>query len=286
MATVINVVLHSLLLLVTVRPWLPPVERPPRPDVFLLPVPSEGPPAVPMPYLAPPSGQGSGAGEGVALERRQVVGPAPELVRPQPDLTIEPRVVRSDTGTLAPVRPPPGATPEPRPGMARIGPARGQGTLWVQPLPLAPRALAQRLSRTHLELVDSAVSAIVQAYIDSVVAAPTRPGAALPSWVTEIEGQSFGLDSRYIYLGPLRIPTALLALLPIPGGSNADLQEGRRMMAIREDLAYAVRRAETMDDFKKAIKEIRERRDREREFERNRARRPPVVPPPPDSTRP
>jgi hypothetical protein len=34
-----------------------------------------------------------------------------------------------------------------------------------------------------------------------------------------------------------------------------------------------------MDDFKKAIREIRERREREREFERNQRQRPPPVPP-------
>jgi len=274
----VNVALHSLLLLVTIRPWLPPARRLIGPEVFLLQLPSEGPQAVDMVYLAPTEGLGQGERQGVTLTRPPDFGVVPQVVMrdPQPDIRAPELAV--DTGPTPPVRliPIPGI-PEAGGGSGRLGPARGQGTLWVQPLPLPPRELAQRLSRSHIELVDSAVSAIVQAYIDSVTSVPSASGA-LPSWTTDIEGQTFGIDSKYIYLGPLKIPSAILALLPIPGGGNADLQEGRRLAAIRADLAYAVRRAETMDEFKKAIKEIRERREREREFERNRSQRPPVVP--------
>lgn len=273
-----NIAIHSLLLLVTIRPWLPPARRLISPEVFLLELPSQGPEAVEMNYLGPAEGMGRGEEPGVTLTRPPDFGVVPQVVSrtPIPDPLAPELAV--DTGRIAPVRvvPAPGAGDAPA-GPGRIGPARGQGTLWVQPLPLPPRELAQRLTRSHIELVDSAVSAIVQAYIDSVVATPSR-GGALPSWTTDIEGQTFGIDSKYIYLGPLKIPSAILALLPIPGGGNADLVEGRRLAAIRADLAYAVRRAETMDDFKKAIKEIRERREREREFERNQRQRPPVVP--------
>lgn len=275
----INLAIHSLLFLVTIRPWLPPLNRLARPPVAFIPLPSEGPRAVEMVYLPPAEGQGDGQRPGVALTRPPVPGAVPQVETREPAPELVPAEQPADTGTVPTAAPPAAPGPGARLGIARIGPARGQGTLWVQPLPLPPRQLAQRLARTHMELVDSAVSAIVQAYIDSVVASPTLPGSALPSWTTQIEGQTFGLDSRYIYLGPLKIPTAILALLPLPGGNNADLQEGRRLAAIREDLQYAVRRAETMDDFRKAIKEIRERREREREFERNRRLTPPAVPP-------
>lgn len=278
MLVAINIAIHSLLLLVTIRPWLPPARRLIDPDVFLAALPSEGPQAVEMIYLTPAEGQGQGNQQGVTLTRPPDFGVVPQVVTrpPQPELT--PPQLAVDTGRMVPVQ----VVPTPGPpgagaGPGRLGPARGEGTLWVQPLPLPPRELAQRLSRSHIELVDSAVSAIVQAYIDSVVTAPSRSGA-LPSWTTDIEGQTFGIDSKYIYLGPLKIPSAILALLPIPGGGNADLVEGRRLAAIRADLMYAVQRAENMDDFKKAIQEIRERREKEREFERNQRQRPPVVP--------
>lgn len=274
-----NVAIHGLLALYTIGPWQPRRRDTDRVQLIALPVPSEGPRAVEMIYLAPVEGQGTGQREGVTLTRPPERGVVPEVVVQQPIPELEPPEVLPDTGATPPVRPEPAPAVVPAPrGTPRLGPARGQGMLWVQPLPLPPRELAQRLSRSHLELVDSAVSAIVQAYIDSVVTSPNRPGAPLPSWTTDIGGQTFGLDSKYIYLGPLKIPAALLALLPIPGGGNMDLQEGRRMAAIRADLEYAVRRAETMDDFKKAIKEIRERREREREFVRNQRQRPPALP--------
>ena len=159
-------------------------------------------------------------------------------------------------------------------GIPRLRPAYGEGILWVKPLPLAPRELAQRLTRSHFELVDSAVSAVVQAYLDSVVAAPTPYDNTPPSWTREIGGRTYGIDSRFIYLGALKIPSAILALLPIPTMSSVDIQYARRMTQVREDIEYAARRAQTMDDFKAAIREIRERRDREREIERNQRREP------------
>jgi hypothetical protein len=221
----INVAIHSLLLLVTIRPWLPP-SRPllDHPDLFMLRLPSEGPHAVEMVYLTPADGQGDGQQDGVPLTRPPDFGVVPQVVSRDPLPVVRPPAMVPDTGRFTPIRPAPTDEVAGRTGGGRLGPARGQGTLWVQPLPLAPRELAQRLSRSHVELVDSAVSAIVQAYIDSVVSTPTMPGTALPSWTTDIEGQTFGIDSKYIYLGPLKIPSALLALLPIPGGGNADLQ--------------------------------------------------------------
>ncbi len=156
-----------------------------------------------------------------------------------------------------------------------LRPSLGDGILWVQPLPLAPRELAERLTRTHYELVDSAVSVIVQRYIDSLLAAPTPLTNRPPSWTTQIGGKTFGIDSRSIHLGGLKIPTAILALLPIAdGGGNIDLRYANRLADIQSDLQYAAQRAVSMDEFKRAIREIRERREREEAFERNRERPP------------
>lgn len=155
-----------------------------------------------------------------------------------------------------------------------LRPRMGDGKLWVRPLPLAPQELAQRLTRSHFELVDSAVSAIVQAYIDSIVNTPSPLDARPPSWTTKIAGKTFGLDANNIYLGGLKIPSAVLALLPLPAMSNIDLRNAHRLNDIRADLQYAAARAQTMEDFKQAIRELREQREREREFERNQRRSP------------
>jgi len=156
----------------------------------------------------------------------------------------------------------------------RLRPSYGEGVLWVRPLPLPPGELAQRLTRSHYELVDSAVSEIVQAYIDSIIRAPVPYDNRPPSWTTTIGGKTFGIDSRNIYLGGLKIPSAILALLPIPSTSNLDLRYAQRMRDIQEDLQYAAQKAQTMEDFKVAIRQLREQREAELEFERNQRRNP------------
>lgn len=154
------------------------------------------------------------------------------------------------------------------PGQARIGPGYARGRLWVRPLPLPPRELAQRLTRSHTELVDSAVTAIIQTFLDSVALDPASRGAALPSWTTTIAGSKFGLDSKWIYVAGLRIPAAVLALLPIPARGN-ESRAFDRSGEMYQDLQRAAQRAANLEEFKGAIREIRERKEREREFERN-----------------
>ena len=166
--------------------------------------------------------------------------------------------------------------------MGRIGPAQGEGKLWVRPLPLAPRDLARVAARTQAELVDSAVTAIVQAYLDSVltVAVATDP---LPRWVTKVGDQQLGIDAQWIYLGPIKVPTALVAGIlsafgALPAGGSAETSDYPRFRALqqmREDTQIAARRAATMADFKRAIRELRAQRERDREFVKNQRTPPP-----------
>lgn len=192
--------------------------------------------------------------------------PAEQLISGEPGAVPEAPV---DTAAGVPV--PEGTG---RRTVPRLRPSYGDGVLWVRPLPLPPGELAQRLTRSHYELVDSAVSAIVQAYIDSIIRAPIPYDNKPPSWTTTIGGKTFGIDSRNIYLGGLKIPSAILAFLPIPSTSNIDLRYAQRMRDIQEDLQYAARRAQTMEDFKAAIKQLREQRQLEQEFERNQKKSP------------
>ena len=222
------------------RPPLPPRREERRRDPEQQPVPAV--PDIPAPR----------APEVVAAERPGI---------PQASL---------DTGGVA-VEIPSAATPR---GIPRLRPMIGEGKLWVQPLPFAPRELAQRLTRSHYELVDSAVTEIVQHYIDSMLASPVPFDTKPPSWTTKIAGKTFGIDQNYIYLGGLKIPSAILALLPLPTMSNVDLRNSQRLNDIRADLQYAAQRAQNMEDFKRAIRELRERRAREQEFERNQKRAP------------
>ena len=263
-----SVCIHALLFLVKIGAYLPPSRLPPA-QIYLVPRDAEGERAFDMKYLEPGGAARKGRAAGITAR--------PELEAPLP----EPERIEAPPIEVTPALPPPEpadtpSTPAPKPPgrTVRIGPALGEGKLWIRPLPAPPRELARELTRTHLELVDSAVSAIVQSYIDSVLSAPAAPGAAAPSWTTQIFGKTFGIDSKYIYLGGLRIPSAVLALLPIKGGTTMEYSQANRLSLIREDLQRASARAQTMEDFKRAIREVRAERERQREIERNQRLKP------------
>jgi hypothetical protein len=266
-----SVAVHSLLLFGWVGGRLPVLPRRPAELIVLAP-PSKGEPAVPMPYHAPRT-EGT-AGPGIAGERpsRLALQPRPQTVTVLPE--PKPSPSPADTGGAP--------APPPRQTVGLIGPGLADGRLWVRPLPLPPRELASRLSRSHTELVDSAVTAIVQAYLDSIASDPSARGQTLPSWTKEIAGKKFGIDSKNIYIAGLKIPAAVLALLPIPAGNVDQNRAYNHLMDLRADLQYAAQRAENLDEFKAMIRDMRLRKEREREFERNQR----TAPPPADTATP
>jgi hypothetical protein len=231
--------------------------------------PAEGPEVVTMPYHIPiphPSGP-EGSGTVGARPARPALPPRrAERVAALPQ---EPRPLRAraETDSTSAARR--------RVAVGLIGPGLAQGRLWVRPLPLPPRELAQRLSRHHAELVDSAVTAIVQAYLDSIANDPASRNVGLPSWTKEIAGKKFGIDSKNIYIAGLKIPAAVLALLPIPAGNIDQNRAYNHLMDMRADLQYAAQRAANMEEFKEAIRQIRLRKQREEEFRRNQRTAPP-----------
>lgn len=266
---------HIVLLFGWVTGRLPDVPRLPRQLIVLSP-PAEGPEQINTPYQLP---QPTGRRER-PQSRRPTEGRRPdrvelpvrrEAVRVLPS-PAAPNPPRADTGSVPAARTPTPAT--------RIGPGLADGRLWVRPLPLPPRELAQRLSRSQAELLDSAVSVIVQAYLDSIANDPASRNVGLPSWTTEVAGKKFGIDSKNIYIAGLKIPAAVLALLPLAGRGNIDQNRAyNHLMDLRQDLLYAAQRAQTMDEFKQIIREIRERKERERQFEENQRTAPPPAEP-------
>lgn len=223
--------------------------------VLLLPSPEGGVREEPMPAFAgarsaPRASRPAGAPAGAAVV---TAAPAKGAV-PLP------------TDSVAAAAAPPADQPAAR-GARRLPPALASGQLWVRPLPAAPQELAQRLQRTHEELADSAVTATVQAYLDSIAHEPGAGEVALPDWTTEVGGRKFGLDDKYIYVAGIRIPSVLLALLPLPDAGNYDRNQAySRLMDIRRDIYQAAARADNTAEFKRYVKEIRERKERERRF--------------------
>jgi hypothetical protein len=270
-AIVASVLAHSVLLFGWVTGRLPSVPPLPR-QLIVLSEPAQGHEQIPMRYDLPQA-----VGERRARALPQARSARPERAAPRPELPDR-QAVPALPEPLRPLAPPAdtgGAAPEQQAPLGRIGPGLAEGRLWVRPLPLPPRELAQRLTKSRAELVDSAVTVIVQQYLDSIANDPAGRNQGLPSWTTEIAGKKFGLDSKNIYIAGLKIPAAVLALLPIPAGNIDQNRAYNHLMDIRADLLYAARRAETMEEFKKVIREIRIRKEKEREFQKNQRTAPP-----------
>ena len=194
-----------------------------------------------------------------------------------------PRATESSRGLVAPTRVPDAiAMPAPstsgNPGGVVGGRGRG-GDIGVT-TGITPGAPDQRLAsdphaffpapKTHAERVDSAVRASIYAYNDSVARARALAGKAPGDWTYEGKnGQKWGIDGSKIYLGKFAIPSAVLAALPIriqgnPGETIAD----RLVTSRRADLLLHADAAFHDDEFKTAVKRIRERKDKEREERR------------------
>ena len=157
-------------------------------------------------------------------------------------------------------------------GASDLRPHYGEGRLWVQPLTESPRAIAKALSgKSDQQLTDSAVAVMIQKYLDAMAVEQEGKVMPLPSWTTKILGKTVGIDQRFVYLGPIKIPTLLLAML-LPAqkmGNISDYQANQQLTRMQSDLFDAARRAQTYADFKKAVTELHKQSEQRREFKKN-----------------
>lgn len=200
----------------------------------------------------------------------------PEQGAPQQPL-IAPRTVPS-----APPHAPPRGGQAVTPAEPGTGPLVGGGgpLRGIQPRYNDPRvwgnptavATAPTVPKTPAQRLDSVITSDVRAHNDSMrVAAGSHraPG----DWTVERNGQKYGIDSKYIHLGPVSIPTAILAMLPINVANNPTVsQRERTFTAMHDEIFSQAQRAMNEADFEKAVRSIRERKDRERR-EREEAKR-------------
>jgi len=208
--------------------------------------------------LSPPAGAVGGA---TATPPARATEPTKRLVAP----------ARVPIGIPQPVTqaPPSGGTP----GGVEGGTGAGGGvgpTTGIVPGDPDPRLSSDSkffypTPKTHVQRVDSAVKATIFAFNDSVANAAANAGKRPGDWTFENNGKKWGVDGNKIYLGKFAIPSAVLAALPIhiqgnPGETIADrLQPGRRA-----DLLEHAQSQYHDDEFKSAVKRIRDRKDRER----------------------
>ena len=143
------------------------------------------------------------------------------------------------------------------------GPARGvrpqysDPRVWEPPGPVvsAPKDLKQTL--------DSLIADAIAPYNDSVAAAAQRRDPT--DWTIEKGGYKWGIDRRAIRLGPFSIPTALLAMLPLNiQGNPTTMERDRAFASMNRDITWHAQQAINEADFMKAVRSIRERKERER----------------------
>ena len=243
------------------------------------------------------------ADPGQPIEHTMVLSPPAPVVRGIPDeldLSVVPRVVERRGARAAPLalrgR---GRLPGGGGGAGRLAPKYETGHLWVAPLPLTPEEIASRLEYfaalsgigegagdgegvgggIHGELIDSAVTAIVQSYLDSVAGEPGAEFQGLPSWTTQIAGLDLGIDQNWIYFAGLKIPAAVLALLPLPqdAGNYFRDKNYEYLMEVRREIYYSAWMADTREEFKENVRKLRERNQYDREMARNQRAAPVLV---------
>ena len=151
-------------------------------------------------------------------------------------------------------------------GGARAGVATGVEPAEPDPrLPLLPGPF-EAVPKTAAQRVDSAVKAAFGVYYDSARYAAEHPERAPGDWtVTTKDGKKWGWDSGAIRLGKFMIPNALLAALPLDMIANGRSPVDQRNAAwMRSDILEHAQRSVSEDEFRNAVRRIRERKERER----------------------
>lgn len=150
----------------------------------------------------------------------------------------------------------------------RLGPAYADGRLWVRGLVAELGVVGPSDDvATHVAEVGRAVRERLKAFIDTM----PRDSFAVPPpprWTTEVDGNTWGIDQSWIYLGNIKLPSALLALIPFPQGNYDRAKAEAELLRIRQDILQAARRAETAEDFRRYVEETRKRKDEERDARR------------------
>ena len=201
----------------------------------------------------PGRGPSGGLGHPVPVTATPAAQPVPVAVgKPDSTLAVGPSAARS--GVLAP----------------RLADPR----LWLAPRPALPSEIAEVLYNTSPDSLrrDSVVIRRLRAMVDTLnqLIDVEQREHRLPSWTTEVTGKKFGIDSSGIYVAGVKIPTPVLALLGnvLPQGNFDEWMRARQISDMREDILQAARRTETLREFRQYVREIRERKQGERDAER------------------
>ena len=146
-----------------------------------------------------------------------------------------------------------------------IQPEYRDPALWTRPGTLAsePKTAKQRVDSVLTQTFGGMRDSILAA--QEIAAGKRKPG----DWTVKGPGGTWGIDDHSIHLGKISVPNAVLALLSSKfqqnlRGNPVAAVEARRMGDIHRDLLDHAQMSMNEDDFRGAVKQIRLRKDRER----------------------
>ncbi len=160
------------------------------------------------------------------------------------------------------------------------GPTKGVTPHFTDPRIWAPTDPAPVKPKTPTEKLDSAIASRIHHVEDSLEA--LGPQRAPGDWTLNgKDGKKYGIDQKYIHLGNFSIPTALLALLPLNiQGNPSAYENARRISTMRAEIIQQEARASRDGEFNAAVRELRDRKQKERAEKAKEDATIPDAPPP------
>lgn len=207
--------------------------------------------------------------------------------RPASNVSLKKLIAPATIPTTIPDVPTAGARPESNEGSGPLvgggGPTRGIRPTYSDPRLWSPPGDLVEAPKSAKERLDSAIVSIIAPFNDSIATAAgeRKPG----DWTFDKDGKKYGIDQKFIHLGKFSIPTAVLAMLPINQSQNPTTYERNKASnQLHADIFWNAQRGMNDADFKKAVKSIRERKEREKAASEKKTRQAdqPAAQPPSD----
>jgi hypothetical protein len=193
---------------------------------------------------------GQNGGDGRPFKSREVHVLAPTTVPTAMPAPSAPVAKRTDNEGAGPI-------------VGTGGPSRGVRPQYSDQRVWEPPGKIVAAPKTVAQTIDSLIADAIAPYNDSVAAVAQKRDPT--DWTIEKGGYKWGLDKRAIRLGPFSIPTALLAMLPLNlQGNPITMERDRSYAAMNRDINVHAQQAINEADFMKAVRSIRERKERER----------------------
>ena len=151
------------------------------------------------------------------------------------------------------------------PALVGIAPANADPRIWI------PGAAGINVPRSRQQQLDSVVAYAITSAADSLdsIARLYDPGKPAADWTKRMKnGEKWGWDQTGLRLGKYTVPNALLALLPAGvqqrmSGNPLAMASAQRLALSRADIDRFSRMSLNEADFRKEVKELRAKKDRE-----------------------